>query len=254
MTGIPRILVLAAMGRNPVSGVSRPNRNDLLALELARGLAGAVTLLHAGETGDSAVGDYLAYGAASLDVVPLTEGQDVAELLARHAGGYDLILTGTRSEGGEGSGLVPYLLAERLGLPIVAQVLDITFADGHAEVTQGLARGRRRQVRVRLPAVFVVHRKAPVTPRYAHARRLAGTVRQRAAVAVPPPDATVWRTEPATRAPVRFKAAETRSGHARMLSAIVTEGRGGAVISEGTPAEKAQAILAYLRKHRLIDW
>jgi electron transfer flavoprotein beta subunit len=39
-----------------------------------------------------------------------------------------------------------------------------------------------------------------------------------------------------------------------MLAAIATESKGGAVVEQGTPAEKAEAILAYLREHRLIDW
>jgi electron transfer flavoprotein beta subunit len=39
-----------------------------------------------------------------------------------------------------------------------------------------------------------------------------------------------------------------------MLSAIVAEAKGGAVIATGSPADKAQAILAYLRTNKLIDW
>jgi electron transfer flavoprotein beta subunit len=68
------------------------------------------------------------------------------------------------------------------------------------------------------------------------------------------PNATSWRVAPATKKPVKLKAAETKAGHARMLSAIVTEAKGGAVVNTGTPADKAQAILSYLREHRLIDW
>ena len=248
----PRILILAALGRNPVTGSARPNRDDLLALELGRQL-GHATLLHAGNPDEPALSDYLAYGADTLDVVPAMLGQDIASLLADRAGGHDLILTGTRAEGGEGSGLVPYLVAERLGWPIVAQALEVRIADGHAEVTQGLPKGQRRHIRVRLPAVIVVHPKAPVTPRYAYARRVAGRVVRHEATAVPALD-TAWRVEPATRRPVKFKARESKAGHARMLSAIVTEARGGAVVNTGSPADKAQAILSYLRTHKLIDW
>ena len=38
------------------------------------------------------------------------------------------------------------------------------------------------------------------------------------------------------------------------LPAAGLAGRGPAFMSLGTPAEKAQAILTYLREHRLIDW
>ena len=243
--------MLASLGRNGVSGAARPNRDDLLALEMARGF-GDVALLHAGDAEQAALGDYLAYGGTTLDVVP-ADGQDVVGRLADLAGGYDLILTGTRAEGGEGSGLVPYLVAERLGWPVVAQALDIEVSDGHAAVTQALPKGQRRRVRVRLPAVIVVDPRAPVTPRYAYARRAAGRVVRLGGEAAVPVE-SAWRVEPANRRPVKFKARETKAGHARMLSAIVTESKGGAVISTGTPADKAQAILSYLRTHKLIDW
>ena len=250
--GGARVLALASLGRNPVNGAARPNRDDLLALELGRQLAD-VSLLHAGNPDDPALSDYLAYGATTLDVVPAAKDQDIVSILADRAAGHDLILTGTRAEGGEGSGLVPYLVAERLGWPIVTQALDIKIEDGHAEVTQALPKGQRRHVRVRLPAVIAVDPRAPVTPRYAFARRMAGQIVRRDTVAVPTLD-TAWRVEPATKRPVKFKARESKAGHARMLSAIVTEARGGAVINTGSPADKAQAILSYLRTHKLIDW
>jgi electron transfer flavoprotein beta subunit len=249
-----RIAVLAAIGRNPVSGFARPNPDDVVALELARGLGDDVTVLHAGDGTEAAISDYFAYGATRLDVVPASAGNDVTATLAERLAGFDLLLTGSRSEGGEGSGLVPYLVAERLGLPIVGQALGVTVADGHAEVTQFMPKGQRRKVRVRLPAVIAVHPMAPVTPRYAYARRVAGRIVQQPAPQPTTPSPVAWHVAPATKKPVKFKAAETKAGHARMLSAIVTEAKGGAVVNTGTPADKAQAILAYLREHRLIDW
>ncbi|HCQ47440.1 MAG TPA: drug:proton antiporter, partial [Achromobacter sp.] len=41
---------------------------------------------------------------------------------------------------------------------------------------------------------------------------------------------------------------------ARLLAAITMESRGGTVITEGTPDEKAQAVIDYLRTHSLIDY
>jgi len=247
----PRVLVLASLGRNPVSGAARPNRDDMLALEMARGL-GETTMLYAGNPDEAAFGDYLAYGATTIDVVPAVPGQDIAATLAEHASDHDLILTGTRSEGGEGSGLVPYLVAEHVGWPIVSQAIAVTVSDGHADITQALPKGQRRHVRVRLPAVIAIDPRAPVTPFYAFARRMAGQVVRREPVATSALD-TAWHLEPAKR-PVKFKAKDQKTGHARMLSAIVAETRGGAVIATGSAADKAQAILAYLRTHNLIDW
>ena len=249
-----RIAVLAAIGRNPVSGAARPNPDDVVALEVARGFGDDVTVLHAGDGAEPAIGDYLAYGATRLDVLPASARSDVAATLAERLSGFDLILTGSRSEGGEGSGLVPYLVAERLGLPIVGQALEVVLTDGHAEVTQFMPKGQRRKVRVKLPAVIAIHPMAPVAPRYAYARRVAGKIAQQPAAQDVEQGAVAWRVAPATKKPVKFKAAETKAGHARMLSAIVTEAKGGAVVNTGTPADKARAILAYLREHRLIDW
>ncbi|MEO5808140.1 hypothetical protein [Devosia sp.] len=247
-----RIAVLAALGRNPVSGAARPNPDDLLALDIALQLSSDVTLLHVGTDTETALGDYFAYGAINLLVVPA--GPDIAAQLAERLSGYDLILTGTRSEGGQGSGMVPYLVAEQRGLPIVAQALDLSIANGHVEITQSLPKGQRRHVRVSLPAVVAIHPKAPAKPRYAFARRAHGRLLQVPSSGAAPATVSAWRTEPAIKRPVKFKAAETKSGHARMLSAVATDAKGGAVISSGTPAEKAQAILFYLREHKLIDW
>lgn len=254
MTAPLSIAVLAAIGRNPVSGVARPNPDDVVALELARGLGANVTALFAGDSTEAALSDYLAYGATRADALPSPAGSDVAATLAARLSDFDLILTGTRSEGGEGSGLVPYLVAECLGLPIVGQALEVVVANGHAEVTQFLPKGQRRKVRVQLPAVIAIHPMAPVVPRYAYARRLAGRIVSQPAPQAVEESAVTWRVAPATKKPVKFKAAETKAGHARMLSAIVTEAKGGAVVNTGTPADKAQAILSYLREHRLIDW
>ena len=247
------IAVLVALGRNPVSGSARPNRDDLLAIELAQRL-GRVRLLHAGAVEESALADYLAYTTSPLEIVRIGTGEDVAAALAPHLAGVDLILTGSRAEGGEGSGMVPYLVAERLGLPVVGQALEVSLVAGFAEVTQMLAKGRRRLVKVALPAVIAVHPMAAVKPRYAYARRVSGQILRLPDADGPGVDAPLWRIEPAGRRPVKFKAMERKAGHARMLSAIESEAKGGIVVDTGTAGDKAQAILGYLREHKLIDW
>jgi len=248
-----RIAVLVSIGRNPVSGAARPDRNDLLALELARKAGGEVTIFHAGDPNEPALADYLAYSAAPLEILPLPGGQNIVPALAARLQGFHLILTGSRTEGGEASGMLPYALAKRLGLPIVAQALDLAVAEGQAEITQFLPKGQRRRVTVRLPAIIAVHPMAPLTPRYSHLRRVSGQSVTLPAPASTEATSTAWRTEPA-RKPVVLKAAEKKSGRARMAAAIASESKGGTLVTEGTPAEKAQAILAYLRSHRLIEF
>jgi electron transfer flavoprotein beta subunit len=250
---LPRIAVLVSVGRNPVSGTPRGSRNDALALDIARSLGASPTVLHAGDPAEEALADYLAFGAATVAVLPVPEG-DIVPALAERLGNFDLILCGSRAEAGCSSGMLPYLLAARLPMPVVAGALEVSSADGFAEILQFLPKGKRRRVRVRLPAVIAVHPMAPRQLRYAYARRAAGNILPQPVSAATTAHSTAWRVEPATRKPQKFKAAETKHGHDRMLAAIATTSKGGAIISDGTAAEKAQAILAYLRDHRLIDF
>lgn len=247
-----RIALLVSSGRNPVSGAPRACRNDVAALAIARTLSEDLTVLHAGDPGDPGLADYLAYGAAAVEVLPMSKQSDIVPALAARLAGFDLILCGSRAEDGEESGMLPYLLAEKLAVPLAGQALAVTLRPGQAEVTQFLPRGARRLVEVALPAVLCVHPMAPVTPRYAHARRLSGKI-----VALPaPPPAEIkvsWQVEPASRAPVKLKAQRKEAGHNRMLSAIAPAAKGGEILLEGGPAEKAQAVLAYLRRHRLTE-
>jgi electron transfer flavoprotein beta subunit len=63
-----------------------------------------------------------------------------------------------------------------------------------------------------------------------------------------------WQKQSTLRKPIKLKARENKSGHARMLSATVSENKGGAVVIDGDSVEKAQVILRYLREHRLINF
>jgi electron transfer flavoprotein beta subunit len=258
----PRIAVLVSIGRNPVSGTPRCSRNDVLALDISCAIGADVTVLHAGDPAlggpaADALKDYLAYGAASVEVLPVPNGQDIVAALAERLGGFDLVLCGSRAEAGEFSGMLPYLLAGQLTIPVVSGAVDIAVTKGFAEILQLLPKGKRRLVRVRLPTIIAVHPMAPRRPRYAYARRVAGHIKSQ-----PEPLQSVtttmplapWHAEPAMRRPQKLRAAETKHGHARMLSAIAATSKGGTIITTGTAAEKARAILAYLRNHRLIDF
>ena len=69
-----------------------------------------------------------------------------------------------------------------------------------------------------------------------------------------PPLPPEWTVETKSRRPVRLKAHDGKSAHARMQSAVVSEAKGGVVAFEGTTVDKAQVILNYLREHRLVDF
>jgi electron transfer flavoprotein beta subunit len=251
------IAVLVSTGRHPVSGAPRYSRNDAAALELGRKLAqrhGAqLDVIHAGDPADPALPDYLALGAQQVEVLDCAPTDDIAQTLAARVREHDLVLTGTRAEGAHDSGMLPYRVAALLGYALVGAAVDLEVEDAHARVRQFLPKGLRRRVEAKLPAVVAVHPLAEARPAYAYARLRAGAVRPSAGARIADTQAAAWQSGPVERKPVKFAAAERRSGHARMLGATTTESRGGNVVNAGTSVEKAQVILAYLREHQLID-
>jgi len=265
-----KIAVLVSVGRHPVSGTPRYSRNDAAALTIGLALSqeqgAALDVLHAGDASSPALQEYLALGALRVEVLRVENGAASTAALAFRLRGYDLVLTGTRAEAGMGSGMLPYHLSAALGLPMLNDAVDIEVADGTATVRQFLPKGVRRRVAASLPALVAVHPMANATPHYAYARLRAGRID--ASAQTPQPTAAQnaskqhenhgesagWTWQAARAKPVRLAAAEKRSGHARMLSATTTESRGGSVVNEGSPVEKAQVILAYLREHQLVDY
>jgi electron transfer flavoprotein beta subunit len=256
--GLRKIAVLVSIGRHPVSGTARYSRNDAAALTLATRLAtqhhATLDVLHAGDPANPALREYLALGAAKVEVLATMPGDEIAPALSARLKGYDLVLTGTRAEGTEDSGMLPYQLADAMGIALLASAVDIDVEADNAVVRQFLPKGLRRRVQASLPALVAVHPMANATPRYAYAKLREGAIQQVLVSAASASDAAVWSTKPATAKPIRLAAAEKRSGHARMLSATTTESRGGSVVIEGTSVEKAQVILAYLREHQLVDY
>ena len=251
---VKKIAVLVSGGRHPVSGQARHCRNDSLALQIGldlnQSLTSHIKVLHAGEANNPALQDYLALGAEQIDVVPTTG--DIVENLAAQLSNTDLILTGTRAENGEDSGLLPYLLAAKLNCAIVADALEITLRDNKLEVLQFLPKGQRRRVLVSLPAVIVVHPSAAVRLNFIHARQNLGSI-----VSLPVGNSaaksSLWQSG-APRKPIKLVAQIKQTGHERLMAAISSKTKGGTVVNEGNNVEKAQVILAYLREHQLIDF
>jgi electron transfer flavoprotein beta subunit len=253
---IQRIAALVSIGQHPNSGAARHCRNDSLAmsvgLNLAESESAQMQVLHAGDAQNPALADYLALGAPQIEVIE-TE-TDIVENLAENLENTDLILTGSRAESGDASGLLPYLLAAKLNVPLVANALEIKLVADGIEILQFLPKGKRRLVNVQLPAVVVVHPLADVDLHYAFAQKIAGKI-----VALPALKSTNTgkieeQTKRVNRKPIKLKAPEHKSGHERLLAAISSENKGGAVVNEGNSVEKAQVILDYLREHRLVDF
>ncbi|CDY75031.1 Electron transfer flavoprotein, beta subunit [Caballeronia glathei] len=251
-----KIAVLVSVGRHPVSAKARYSRNDAAALTMALAIAkdrgAALDVLHAGDPSEPALQEYLALGAARVEVLDV-DGDAIAALAARLKG-YDLVMTGTRAEGAYDSGMLPYRLADALGVALLGSAVDAAVQDAGVEVRQFMPKGLRRRVRASLPALVAVHPMANAAPRYAYARLREGTIAPVVTRAAADAESLQWTIRPAAAKPARLAAAEKRSGHARMLSATTTESRGGSVVIEGSSVEKAQVILAYLREHQLVDY
>lgn len=262
MNIIKHITTLVSAGRNPVSGESRHCHNDSLAMTIGIKMAELTSakhhVLHAGDPANKSLNEYLALGAGQIDVIPTSDDTDVVSSLAAELKHIDLVLTGSRAEGGEDSGLLPYLLAEKLGIPLVVNALAIKSSANTIEVLQFLPKGKRRKVTVKLPAIIAIHPLAPANLKFSYARQISGEIKSLPAPHTPIPSAnahkTQWKTQAAIRKPIKLKAPENKSGHERMMSAISSESKGGAVVNNGNSVEKAQVILGYLREHRLINF
>ena len=259
MTTSLKIAVLVSPAFHPVSGRPLRSTSDAAALELACSLAPAerLTVLCAGMVGKESLEDYLGLGAAWIEVLTVSQDADVVPALVARLRGFDIVLCGARAEGQFASGLLPYLLAEGLQMPLVGDVLEVEARGATLTVRQFLPKGLRRRLEVAVPVVLAAHPRAPMTRQFAYARAHAGRIDYTAsanhAAALKTP---AWRLEKASRRPQPLKAKVAQSGHSRMLGAIGSDtgSRGGQVIKQGSPEEKAQALLAYLREHRLVDF
>ena len=261
---IKRIAALVSTAKHPSSGVARHCRNDSLAmtigLNLAKQASAHMQIMHAGKPDNPALKDYLALGAKQVNVI--ATDTEIVENLTASLANVDLILTGSRAESGDASGLLPYLLATKLNIPLVAHALQIQLVEDKVEILQFLPKGKRRLVSVQLPTVVTVHPLAAVDLHYAFAKQITGKIVTLRAIlpaiqpALQPANASKVETQSKleNRKSIKLKAPENKTGHERLLAAISSENKGGTVVNEGNSVEKAQVIMDYLREHRLIDF
>ena len=123
---------------------------------------------------------YLGMGLDEIQVLQQGPAADALPVLLNYLRGSraQLVLTGSQAETGEGSGLLPYLLAEQLGWPLVVGLAAVErVADGYAEVLQALPRGQRRRLRVPLPFLASVDNAAPAARQSAYGPAQRGVVK-----------------------------------------------------------------------------
>ncbi|WP_263261235.1 electron transfer flavoprotein subunit beta [Pseudomonas sp. RIT-PI-S] len=246
-----KVVSLVSIGAHPTSGRARRAEQDARAVELGLRLAGDnLQVLHAGDVAEPALRDYLGMGLAQLHVLEQPAGADALPGLVDYLrdAGAQLVLTGTQAETGEGSGMLPYLLGERLGWPVVVGLAEVErIENGVAQVLQALPRGQRRRLNVRLPMLATVDSAGP------KARQSAYGPAQRGELL--PHDVEVAFDElldgnalqPAKPRPKRLKVIKAKSGADRMKAATAKASGGGGQVLKGVSAQVgAEAILKLL--------
>lgn len=257
------VAVLLSAGRHPVSGRPRRAPADARALDLALRLpAGRRLALHAGDPETPALRDYLGMGLERLTVLRTAAGHDPLEPLAAHLAAFlyprrdgVLILAGSRAEGGEDSGMLPYLLAGALDMAIVADAVDVGVdpASGTAEVVQALPRGRRRAVRVALPAVIAVHTAAPPPRPVAFGPARRGIVEALDAAALPDEALAGYAVRPWRPRPRRLAVAPAGgSALDRLRAATEAKAGQGRLLVGVSPEEAARAIYETLEERGML--
>jgi electron transfer flavoprotein beta subunit len=121
-------VVLVSIGAHPASGRPRRAEQDARAVELGLQLAGDnLHVLHAGNPRADPCALIWAWGWRSCRCWNNRHGADAVPVLRDYLreAGVQLVLTGSQAETGEGSGMLPYLLAEQLGWPLMVGLAQI---------------------------------------------------------------------------------------------------------------------------------
>ena len=245
------VISLVSIGAHPTSGRARRAEQDARAVELGLQLAGDnLQVVHAGDVSEPALRAYLGMGLDELRVLEQPAGADALPALTDYLrdAGAQLVLTGSQVETGEGSGMLPFLLAENLGWPLVVGLAEVESIEGGvAHVLQALPRGQRRRLKVRLPFLATVDNAAPKPRQSAYGPAQRGVLQAEEVEVLEDELFTGALLQPAKPRPKRLKVIKAKSGADRMKAATAKASGGGGQVLKGVSAEAgADAILKLL--------
>ncbi|KAA0972538.1 electron transfer flavoprotein subunit beta [Aureimonas fodinaquatilis] len=242
-----KAVVLLSAARHPETGNPQPQQEELQAIALANALQAETLGLYAGND-LQAVAPALGHGLTQIEHLAIPDSLDVLPALQARLNDIKpaLVLAGGRS-GRDATGMLPYLLAQAMGWPVLANIAAIS-VDGDAFVLdQALGKGQRRRIHQTGPLLVTVHSSALAAMPFAFARQRRGVISELAA------DGPDWQQELVER-PLRPRPRLMRntalggSAAERLKAATEAASGDGELLIAPEAEHAARAILAHLRK------
>lgn len=250
------VISLVSIGEHPTSCRPRRAEQDARAVGLGLKLVGeSLQTLHAGQISDDpsqkiALQSYLGMGLVDINLLEMSENTDAVMVIAEYLKQQipDIILTGVRAEKGESSGMLPYLLAEKLGMAMVtsiAEILRIDEVNNQAEILQALPGGQRRKLRINLPFIASVDMAAAPPKQSAFGPGNRGEIALTSSKIVTHDESSNWPSVDAKKRPQRLKIIKGKTAAERFKAATAKASVSGGKVVHGVE-ESAQTILDLL--------
>ncbi|MRI33161.1 electron transfer flavoprotein subunit beta [Endozoicomonas sp. OPT23] len=245
-----KLVSLLSTGRHPKSGRACRANQDSRALELAMKTSSQVTAVHAGNPDNNVLRQYAGMGLKKIAVLDLPETADPTQSLKHYLDEQspDIVLTGVRAEDGESSGMLPYLLSEKLGWAMVPRIAEIqSIENGKAKVLQALPRGQRRLIEVDLPFIASVDNSAAEPRQSAFGPASRATIETISTEIFTDEALAGWQLSAARKRPKRLKIAKAKTAADRFKAATAkSQSKGGTLIKDKPASEQAKAIFDLL--------
>jgi electron transfer flavoprotein beta subunit len=198
--------------------------------------------------------EYLGMGIDRLTLLKLPEGCDPLRPIAEHLARLNpaITLAGLHSEAGEGSGFLPYALAETLGLVMAPAIVELALEGSRVRLVQAISGGMRRLLSSPLPLMVTVDKAAPEPRQSAYSRARRGRLDTVSVESAEDITREVWRVSTA-RKRGRLTAASGANLTERL--ALITDARQGAGDRLVDPSgdKAARVIRDFLRSRGLLN-